>query len=43
MDQKKRLTRSEIGHEIVGLLVMLGLVLGAVTLRYALFLPQFFD
>lgn len=43
MDKKKRLTRSEIGHEIMGLVVMLGLALGAVTLRCALFLPQFFD
>lgn len=43
MNKKQKLIRGEIGHEIAGLVVVLGLVLGAVALRCALFLPPFLD
>lgn len=43
MNKKQKPARSEIGHEIMGLLVMLGLMLGAVALRCAMFLPPFLD
>lgn len=34
-------SKREIRREWIGLLVMLGIMLGTVALRYALFLPQY--
>ena len=41
MKNGKLTTRRENRREWIGLLVMLGIMLGAVALRYVLFLPQY--
>lgn len=41
MKNGKLSSKREIRREWIGLLVMLGIMLGVIVLRYALFLPQY--